>query len=72
MVSILDISSQGIYRKKIHKFGISSSGQPFFDVHNIIMPVKNMLRGYEVRKCYTIVPLYSEIKRRNGPNQEGF
>ncbi|KAH6867220.1 acyl-CoA dehydrogenase/oxidase [Thelonectria olida] len=51
-VFILDMNTQGIFRKKMHNSGVSSSGSTFIDLDNVMVPVENILgrigQGFEI------------------------
>ncbi|MBE3046370.1 acyl-CoA dehydrogenase family protein [Candidatus Bathyarchaeota archaeon] len=72
-VFIVDMSTQGVHRKKMLNSGVSSSGSTFVDLDNVIVPVENVLgregQGFEIimsSKCQPPFNNYQEkgLERR--------
>lgn len=51
-VFLLDMNTNGIFRKKMHNSGVSSSGSTFIDLDNVLVPTENVLgkvgQGFEI------------------------
>ncbi|KAH7140042.1 acyl-CoA dehydrogenase/oxidase [Dactylonectria estremocensis] len=51
-VFMLDMNTQGIFRKKMENSGVSSSGSTFIDLDNVLVPVENVVgrvgQGFEI------------------------